>query len=422
MPRALVGLSVGVPLRDEVHILRARLEAVQTLDAASGVAGLVLAANKLLDKPVAFIDAQGRTVSAAPRSTSAWPGLDALRQVETAAAPVILPAGRAGAPGRRHLVHSGVGEGAERGWVVVQERGRILTEFDAVVLDLLGTRLARELRTHRRIAALAADARSHLTRQLIRGTADRSDLRATGEHLGVDVDVHRIPVVLLAPESSTIALDPAEWERELSTRLSVEVLSTRGSEGLLFLVEAPLNSPAPHQTSAVRQAIHAVVATAGDSGLAVGIGTRVAPESLGAAYREAREVALSARHSGHGRSILTVDDLGPLRPLLAHLDPVALRQHAEARLGPLFGAGQGELVRTLDVWFDNDQRIRATAQELGVHENTVRLRLERVHDLTGIDPHRSAGQLDLHLCLLIRRLLGASHRTAGHWGEERSEA
>ena len=49
--------------------------------------------------------------------------------------------------------------------------------------------------------------------------------------------------------------------------------------------------------------------------------------------------------------------------------------------------------------------MRRTATRLSVHENTVRLRLSRVHALTGLDVTGDAThQLSIHTALLVLRL------------------
>jgi DNA-binding PucR family transcriptional regulator len=62
---------------------------------------------------------------------------------------------------------------------------------------------------------------------------------------------------------------------------------------------------------------------------------------------------------------------------------------------------------TLQVFFDAARSVRQTATRLGVHENTIRYRLARIAELTGLDlatnaDHQLAGQL----ATLVLRLEG----------------
>lgn len=391
---------------DEVSALRARWEAVQALDLASGIAGLVEASSRILGKPVVLYDPAGRRIATAPRGVQGMPDLRVLHTPGDAChGPVVVPAGHATGLARRHvLAPVDDPDGHRLGWVAIQERGSVLTELDGAVAELVAARLAREIRTHRRIAALAADARSHLVRQLMRGTAVVDDLRATGEHLGIDIDAPRIPVVVLADDMASPGASPQHWETALKETLGLETLTTRGSEGTLVLLEAKAGVPGRRQTAQIHDAIHDIMTTLGGPGVAAGVGEPVTRPRLPAAYRQTREVAMAARRTCGPGGVLALADLGPLRLFLAHADPPALQEHVESTLGPLLEGQRDKLVETLQVWFDHARSIRATAQAMAVHENTVRLRLTRAGELTGLDITDSLAQLDLQLALLVRRL------------------
>lgn len=397
---------------DEVSALRARWEAVQALDAASGIAGLVEVASRVLGKPVVLYDPAGRRIATAPRAVQGMPDLSGLRSPgDPCTGTVIVPAGHATGLARRHaLAPVDDPDGRRLGWVAIQERGSVLTEFDGAVAELVAARLAREIRTHRRIAALAADARSHLVRQLMRGTAVVDDLRATGEHLGIDIDAPRTPVVVLADDMASPGASPQRWETALRETLGLETLTTRGSEGTLVLIEAMPGVPGRRQAAQIRAAVHDSMGTLGGPGVAAGVGEPVTRTRLPAAYREVREVAMAARRTCGEGGVLALSDLGPLRLFLAHVDPPALQQHVHRTLGPLLHGHRDELLETLQVWFEQGRSVRATARALGVHENTVRLRLARSGDLTGLDMTDATAQLDLQLALLVRRLSSPSLR------------
>jgi carbohydrate diacid regulator len=63
--------------------------------------------------------------------------------------------------------------------------------------------------------------------------------------------------------------------------------------------------------------------------------------------------------------------------------------------------GNGALMETLRAYLDSDLDIARTAETLYVHPNTVRYRLRRIADLTGLDTQRFSGLVEL---LTIARL------------------
>jgi DNA-binding PucR family transcriptional regulator len=113
-----------------------------------------------------------------------------------------------------------------------------------------------------------------------------------------------------------------------------------------------------------------------------------------------------------GRSaqrILAVDDLGPARLFLANSDTSAIRGYVIDVLGPLLTGDPAmtDLLTTLQCYFDASRSVRASAAQLGVHENTIRLRLARVTTATGLDVAGDANdQLSVQTALLVLRLQG----------------
>ena len=64
-----------------------------------------------------------------------------------------------------------------------------------------------------------------------------------------------------------------------------------------------------------------------------------------------------------------------------------------------------DLVGTLESYFDNDCNMNATAANVFAHRHTVAYRLERVKELTGLDPLRAADRERLGLGLKAYRII-----------------
>ncbi|AYF77485.1 PucR family transcriptional regulator [Nocardia yunnanensis] len=135
----------------------------------------------------------------------------------------------------------------------------------------------------------------------------------------------------------------------------------------------------------------------------VGVATAESRSAVPAVFAEARMLAELGRCLERPHAICRRPDLmfeytvaagGPARTGLA------------AVLAPL--DSQPLLAETLEVFVDTGFNQLATARLLTIHRNTVTYRLARVHELTGLDPHRPTDAMTLSAARIARRLESAS--------------
>lgn len=122
------------------------------------------------------------------------------------------------------------------------------------------------------------------------------------------------------------------------------------------------------------------------------------------AHASARE-ALAGLRAAPGRPDaprpVTADDLLPERALCG--DTAAHRTLVDGVIGPLRSAG-GELLATLTAYLEGGGALEACARTLFVHPNTVRYRLRRVSELTGLSAGVPRDALVLRTALVAARL------------------
>jgi hypothetical protein len=137
------------------------------------------------------------------------------------------------------------------------------------------------------------------------------------------------------------------------------------------------------------------------------------------AYHQARRTIEAARNLGRLDETLHLSDLGIYGILYREGDAGELHAFAEKMLHPILMYDQQhgtELLKTLDIYLTHQGRLGESAQQLFIHVNTLRQRLERINEILGApgstrpgrrprsldDPHL---RLNLELALRVREVL-----------------
>jgi PucR family transcriptional regulator, purine catabolism regulatory protein len=287
-----------------------------------------------------------------------------------------------------------------------------LDEFEKLVLIYGADVCAIELAKTRAIATAVEQARGDWIQMWLSGTPADDDLLATRAHQsGFDPS---LPYMVRAATRSggTLPLESliSLVRDDLSRR---QVNCAVGQYVDVIIVLYPLESLLHLQR--VRQVIEEMrtqLAGRTPSGLvASGISRPVQGLStLREAYREAKDALSIAAELGDQEKTTFYGDLKLYQFLLSLKDRnlEQLRRFYEESLYPLVEHDerkQGDLVRTLNGFFEASGNLAKAAKELAVHRNTLVYRLERISELTGLDLNDSDNQLILHLALKVQRVL-----------------
>jgi sugar diacid utilization regulator len=129
-------------------------------------------------------------------------------------------------------------------------------------------------------------------------------------------------------------------------------------------------------------------------------------------HRAGAEALLAANVAeARGLTELSFEETGAYRLLLPAMseDPTELQGFYDDTVAPVVSYDEQyetELVRTLETFLDADGNVAGAAERLFTHRHTVRYRLERVKELTGLDVGSSDGRERLSLGLKAMRVLG----------------
>jgi purine catabolism regulator len=211
--------------------------------------------------------------------------------------------------------------------------------------------------------------------QLSRGDTDE-EAAMRAERLGFDTTADHVVVVADAADT--------ELERALA-RAAPRSLFDRQERGLRAIVRVPVSG-----LRAVAQAIRRVQSDGAT--VAVGISnTCRGLDALTSGFEEARHALLGTHVLRGHPNLLAYEDLGAYKYLLRmSLEPGGRDTHRQAiaALAAYDEAHSAQLVRTLEEFLARRGTISATAEALYIHPNTLRQRLRRIMELTGLDLRR----------------------------------
>ncbi|MEW2166062.1 helix-turn-helix domain-containing protein [Streptomyces sp. NPDC007084] len=185
-------------------------------------------------------------------------------------------------------------------------------------------------------------------------------------------------LVGLAPQYHHVALAARAASREDAAAIRRAVATAVGVPAdrlLITEVGAVLGCVAPRAPESV-------------AGHLVAVGPAAPLDRLSASFDEATLVLETATRFAMS-DVVSLADLGP-RPLVLAAGHTA-DGLAARHLAPLAAAGRssGEISETARVYLACDQDVREVARRLAVHPNTVRYRVNRFQQLTGLDLGRT---------------------------------
>lgn len=252
------------------------------------------------------------------------------------------------------------------------------------------------------VLAEQASARQALTHALVEGDA-AAQLQAAAR-AAIQLPAGYLAVAITAglhPDEGDESRDRSVATRrkvrrirdELQRHFSEPVLWLAAEHGGLALV--PVHDPGDH--ALLRAAFPALERAAGAPAHAGMAGA--APAGVAGAATIAREVLEVARRFGLPPGAYSLDDVAVEYQLTR---PSPALDVLSARLAAL--EKTPELAETLEVFIGSGLRRRQTANQLGVHPNTIDNRLRKVATVTGLDPARAEHLPTIRAALAARSM------------------
>jgi sugar diacid utilization regulator len=372
------------------------LEAITAaVEAGAGLPEVVRAASRALGTSLILIDRTGQVLAVAARSPADERSLMAdsgdveVVELRVADRPVGTLRMRAGDPASPALVR------------------------------LVATLVASEVERVRAPERASREAISAFLQQVLaRGFAERGDLLARAEELAIE---------LAEGASIVVARAHAHVTTEDGWRSRVLMTAERGARAVVPGTVAALREradavgaevvllvPGTDDAEAARAA-EAVVRelTAALPGHTFAVGrSRPADDPL--LLDRAGNEALLAANVAEGdpeRPVLAFEETGAYRLLLPAMseDPAELQRFYAETVEPLVVYDEQyatDLVQTVEAFLDADGNVAGTAAKLFTHRHTIRYRLERVRELSGLDVGSTDGREKLSLGLKAMRVLG----------------
>jgi sugar diacid utilization regulator/putative methionine-R-sulfoxide reductase with GAF domain len=235
--------------------------------------------------------------------------------------------------------------------------------------------------------------------ELVRG-AGPGELDVRAARLGCDLDEPHV-VLVAAPATD-------ELEQALAA-IGGGTLLDRRQDSIRALVRVP-----PAGEGALLRRLRELHAQLPEP-VAIGVSNPCAgAPSFAAGFEEAEHALVGTSVLHTEPTVTTYEELGPYKYLLRmSIDSGARDSHREAirRLAQYDEQRSTYLLRTLEEFLRRRGNISATSDALFVHPNTLRQRLRRIQELSGIDL-RKDDWLMLEIALKIVRLEGAVRHTS----------
>ena len=379
---------------------------------AGGVEALCEVLHGVLQRPVLLLDNLRR-----PLASYGWPldpaqvahGLDAHALRDGRAVHLLLPAAPPLAVTAIAIALAG------------QRAGTLLLAADDAPLDEVETRaaeqgaslLALEFLHQRTLAATASQVAHAALLELFKDGVSNGDARRLLARLDITgrgpwrvllLEFHASPAPDVAPALSHGALLREALERTFAgLRARLRLLHWRDA---LLIIADETSAERCTERGLVRrlqQALDGIDGLPARLRLRIGIGrAETDAHALGLSLKTAEQALRALERLPHKHATLKFEELGVYRLLLGGNLARDRDDFANEVLRPILRGGA--LLVTLGALLTHNFNLAAVARELGVHQNTVKYRMQQLREAFGRDPSRGDLRLELELALKIRMM------------------
>jgi purine catabolism regulator len=288
------------------------------------------------------------------------------------------------------------GPDVPQAWLVAVRDAGGLAEFERLILQQAVTVVALELMRRRVVRETERRLAGDVLEEVLSGGVDDTEVESRLRPFGIG-------------EAATVLLfeldDPVPAQSSLDGLISdagLHALVATRDELLCAVVDANGVDPlefAERVGEGLRDRFGNVLAAV----------SRVASiTQLRRSFHEARcALEVSRLNGGKAATVASYKDLGAFRFLLSVQDDEALRIFSDSVLGPIANGGgySDELLRSLEVFLEQNGHWERAARELYCHRHTLRYRIRRIEELTGRDLGRAQDRIEFWLALRARELV-----------------
>lgn len=236
--------------------------------------------------------------------------------------------------------------------------------------------------------------------------ADLAAVLQRGQELGYDLAAPHVALLVQVEDGNSATLNriTSLLQSELTRRTIAAPISRR--DNLTLCMFPAITAARPREfAEQLRERLSAdypkVAVAIGNPAPGIAEWTRTLEEAEQALH-------LGRQLFGTGR-VLAFGDLGVYRLLVRLRETPELWTFYRETLSSLAAYDQrqgGELMKTLEAYFNNLGNLRATSEALHVHRNTLLYRLDRIKEISGLDLNNAEEHFALWLALRAHRVLG----------------
>lgn len=285
--------------------------------------------------------------------------------------------------------------------------GDTLDDWDRLAAQQGASALALELAKEQAVLAAEERLRGDFVQSVLVGApADDKTLLQRGRELGYDLRQPHVALLCTVTEGDEGAVARASGALSAALNaLGIAAPMMRRIDGALCYVPSVDRGRRVHEVA--EQLRERVASDVPEALLAIGREAPTVtlwPRSL----REAEQALMIGRQLLGGGRVLDFGDLGVYRLLLLLRESPELWEFYRSTLAALADYDReqhGELLKTLEAFFEHNGNLARTADALHIHRNTLLYRLTRIKEISGRDTDVAEDRLALWLALKAHRVI-----------------